>query len=145
MLSTEEVDIFRRDGVILVRQLLQGDALKEAQEVAADVSTRISRFGTATYQNIEFYNWKSNPALKHVAIHSKAPQIASQLIHSNPISNSSTTPVRVLKDAVLCFGPKSSGMNKLLLLLLLVVVAVDINLLLLLLLMMLYRMWLACG
>ena len=112
MLSTEEEEVFRRDGVIVVRQLIQGDALKEAQKVADDVSSRISRFGTETYQNIEFYNWKSNPALKHVALHSKASQIASQLIHSNPTSSNASTPVRVLKDAVLCFGPKSSGLKE---------------------------------
>lgn len=108
MLSAEELEIFRRDGVIVVRKLLQGDELKEAQEVAENVSTKIGRFGTATYQNIEFYNWKSTPPLKHVALHSKAPQIASQLIHSNS-SDGNQCPIRLLKDAVLCFGPKSTG------------------------------------
>lgn len=99
--------MFHRDGVVLVRQLIQGEELKQAQHVAEDVSTRITKFGTATYQNIEFYNWKSNPALKHIALHSKAPQIASQLIHTT--SPEQAPNVRLLKDAILCFGPKSSG------------------------------------
>lgn len=104
MLTDEEIKSYKRDGFIVIRKLIDGDMLEKATEEIHDISGRKSRF--PSYKNIEFHSWRSNTALKNVAMSSKVSNIVGQLIN---LESNFDGKVRLLKDAVLCFSPGDGG------------------------------------
>ena len=105
VLSEEQLRAFERDGVIVVRGLVSGDQLKAAIDEVDLVGRGESPFFTS-YKNIKFHHWRTSKALKDVAFFSDVPKAASQLIHQQLKKKG---PVRLLKDAVLCFAPGGAG------------------------------------
>lgn len=113
-LSEQDIKTFQQDGVIIIRNLISGQDLIDAQKIANDISKQKSIYNS--YKAIKFQNWKSNKSLKNIAIYSKAAKIASELININNHGNSdhhssssSIIPVRMLKEAILSFGKGSTG------------------------------------
>ena len=107
VLSEEQVRIFERDGVLLVRGLVHGEELKAAMNDVEEVGREESKMFGAAYKNIAFNHCRTSKALKNVAFHSDVPKAAAQLI--NLKSTNPNRPVRMLKDAVLNFSPGRSG------------------------------------
>eukprot|EP00596_Hydrurales_sp_CCMP1899_P002344 CAMPEP_0119040354 /NCGR_PEP_ID=MMETSP1177-20130426/10246_1 /TAXON_ID=2985 /ORGANISM="Ochromonas sp, Strain CCMP1899" /LENGTH=279 /DNA_ID=CAMNT_0007005317 /DNA_START=194 /DNA_END=1033 /DNA_ORIENTATION=+ len=103
VLSEEQIQTYQKDGVLLVRQLVSGEELAKAMDAVAEMSKKQSGFNE--YKNIEFQTWSTNDALKDVALSSKVPKAAAQLIGLT----SKATPIRLLKDAVLCFTKGNIG------------------------------------
>jgi Phytanoyl-CoA dioxygenase (PhyH) len=108
ILSKEQIQIFERDGVLLVRGLVSGEELKAAVEEVSLIGKKTSPF-FKSYKNIEFQAWRSSKALKDVAIFSNVPKAAAQLINLKSSNKNSKGPIRLLKDAVLCFSPGGAG------------------------------------
>lgn len=109
VLSEEQMQTFDRDGVILVRGLVKGEELIAAIEQVKLIGMKKNAFSTSNYKNIEFQTWRTNNALKDVAIHSDVPKAAAQLINRGSRKEDREGPVRLLKDAVLCYSPGGLG------------------------------------
>lgn len=108
ILTEEQIQIFERDGVLLVRGLINGEELRAAIEEVSLIGSKKSPF-FKSYKNIEFQAWRNSKALKDVAIFSKVPRAAAQLINLKSSGKNSKGPIRLLKDAVLCFSPDGAG------------------------------------
>jgi Phytanoyl-CoA dioxygenase (PhyH) len=108
VLSEEQLQTFDRDGVILVRGLVKGEELKAAIEAVSSMGKKSHEFLTA-YKNIEFQSWRTSNALKDVALFSDVPKAAAQLINRGVGKSGREGPVRLLKDAVLCYSPDNKG------------------------------------
>lgn len=108
ILSEEQIQIFERDGVLLVRGLVTGAELKAAIEEVSLIGKKTSPF-FKSYKNIEFQAWFNNKALKDIALFSNVPKAAAQLINLKSSKTNSKGPIRLLKDAVLCFSPNKPG------------------------------------
>lgn len=107
VLSDEQIRIFQKDGVLLVRGLISGDELQAAVD-EVEVVGRIDSPFFKSYKNIAFHHWRTSKALKDVAFFSDAPKAAAQLINLQ-LNGGFEKPVRLLKDAVLSFAPGGSG------------------------------------
>ena len=122
-LSQEQMKTFRRDGVIVVRGLLQGkeldNAIKAAKRIqrSRTLSQRILYRLFPSYRSLKFQTWRKHKALERVAFDSAAPTICAGLMglerDGAPSGTTTTRPVRLLKDAVLgySFGDKGCGFH----------------------------------
>ena len=108
VLSEEQMQTFDRDGVILVRGLVKGEELLAAIEEVKAMGKKKHDF-FKSYKNIEFQTWRTNNVLKNVAFHSDVPKAAAQLINRGVSNKDREDPVRLLKDAVLCYSPGGEG------------------------------------
>ncbi|KAJ1619120.1 hypothetical protein T492DRAFT_916278 [Pavlovales sp. CCMP2436] len=115
-LSARQLRAYERDGVILVRGLLSPDEVRAAVAAAEEIQR------CSTTQSLHV-----SPALRHVALHSRAPAIVAQLMTHAQLPGKGTPPiagapaalppgeqeagqeVRVLKDAFLSYEPGKSG------------------------------------
>ena len=108
LLSEQDIKTFQEDGAILIRQLISGDDLIAAQEIANEISKNKLYF-KKFYKAMKFQNWQTNVSLTNIAIHSNAAKIASELININRNKRQSLIPVRILKDAILSFAKHSTA------------------------------------
>lgn len=108
VLTEEQIEIFERDGVLLIRGLVSGEELKAAIHEVETISKQKSTF-FSSYKNINFQTWRTNKALEKIALFSSVPKVAAQLINHGLKSKGPTNPVRLLKDAVLCFADGGAG------------------------------------
>lgn len=125
-ITPEQKSIFRKDGVVIIRGLLQGKELKNAQKAAVRIqrhkslSKRLLYKLLPNYSNLEFQTWRNNDAIEKVAFDSAASTICAKLMglddssssSSNTNINSNTNkirPLRLLKDAVLGFSAGDIG------------------------------------
>jgi hypothetical protein len=121
--TPEQISTYQRDGVIIVRGLLEGIELKEAIKAATRVQ-RSKSLGqrllyklSPSYRNLEFQTWRKHRALEKVAFDSAAPTICAKLMgleNTNDGEGSGATaghfrPLRLLKDAVLGYSPGDKG------------------------------------
>lgn len=125
-LTRQQIADFRRDGVIVVRGMLEGETLEGAIK-AAD---KIQRSRTWTqllfhklfpvYRNLSFQTYRKHEALERVAFDSNAPTICAKLMgldeecKSSSLSKKTKTPkkprsLRLLKDAVMGFSKGDMG------------------------------------
>jgi hypothetical protein len=75
VLSEEQIQAFKKDGVLLVRQLISGKELAKAMVAVSEMS-KGSLPWTTSYKNIKFQTWSTNDALKDVAFFSKVPKVS---------------------------------------------------------------------
>mmetsp|Transcript_19042 Transcript_19042/g.26874 ORF Transcript_19042/g.26874 Transcript_19042/m.26874 type:complete len:250 (-) Transcript_19042:659-1408(-) len=128
VLSQEQMDTFHRDGVLVIRGLLQGNDLKGAIRT----TRRIQRFQGLgqrimyklfpNYKLIEFQTWKKHKVLERIAFDSAAPTICARLMgldndndddnhasQNHPNKNSHHRSLRLLKDAVFGYRAGDEG------------------------------------
>ena len=108
VLSDDQIRIFQRDGVLLVRGLVSGEELQAAINEVDEVSRGENPFGFKSYKNLKFHHWRSSRALKDIAFNSNVPKAAAQLINLQS-TGGPEGPVRLLKDAILSFAPGHAG------------------------------------
>lgn len=108
VLSDDQIRIFQRDGVLLVRGLISGEELQAAVNDVDEVGRGENPFGWKSYKNLKFHHWRSSKALKEIAFNSKVPKAAAQLINLQS-TGGPEGPVRLLKDAILSFSPGNTG------------------------------------
>lgn len=126
-LSPEQIATYRRDGVLVVRGLLQGkeldDAIKAAKKVQRSQTLAQQLFYRLfpSYRSLTFQTWRKYSALERVAFDSAAATICAKLMGLDNDDGSQDTNtknggsrrrcVRLLKDAVLGFraGDKGCG------------------------------------
>ena len=102
-LTSDELATYEAEGVVLVRGLLRGDALEHAISAAeAVVEGQPRRF--PAYRSISFQGWRTNTALRHVAMDSAAASVAAQCMRLTCKQR-----LRVMKDALLAFSPGDAG------------------------------------
>ena len=101
-LSQQMIDIFKRDGVILIRNVIQDEELQNAINAARNIKTQVK---IPNYDKISFSSVHENEFLMNVAIKSKVPAIVAELLGIKGDRNE----LRVLKDAVLGFRPGQAG------------------------------------
>jgi len=117
-LSAEQFRTFRKDGVIVVRGLLQGEELDGAIAAAKRIqrsrslSQRILYHLFPSYRSLQFQTWRKDKALERVAFDSAAPTICAKLMGLEDKATPQR-PVRLLKDAVLGYscGDKGCGFH----------------------------------
>ena len=107
VLSDEDLRKFHEDGFILIRNLISGQDLVNAQIAAKKISMITSEY--AEYRALAYYSWKSNDFLKKIALNSKASKVAKELINSPLNAKSKPVAVRLLKDAFFSFAKGSVG------------------------------------
>eukprot|EP00290_Baffinella_frigidus_P005539 CAMPEP_0180138232 /NCGR_PEP_ID=MMETSP0986-20121125/12742_1 /TAXON_ID=697907 /ORGANISM="non described non described, Strain CCMP2293" /LENGTH=370 /DNA_ID=CAMNT_0022079959 /DNA_START=47 /DNA_END=1159 /DNA_ORIENTATION=- len=103
-LTPDEVATYDRDGVVLVRGLLRGAELEHAIAAAEAVVQETTRAGSDLYRVVTFQGWRTNRALRRVAMDSASPSIAAQVM-----GLSRTQPLHVMKDAMLAMDPGNIG------------------------------------
>jgi len=130
-LTKQQKADFRRDGVIIVRGMLEGETLEGAIQAAHTIqkkqawSQRLFYKMFPVYSNLHFQTYRKHTALKQVAFDSTAPTIVAKLMgldkendnvnvqtipqNSNSNSNKRPRSLRLLKDAILGFGKGDMG------------------------------------
>lgn len=132
-LTKQQKADYRRDGVIVVRGMLEGETLEGAIQAAHTIqkkkawSQRLFYKMFPVYSNLHFQTYRKHTALKQVAFDSTAPTIVAKLMgldeendnvnvrttsqNSNSKSKSSkkTRSLRLLKDAIMGFGKGDMG------------------------------------
>jgi hypothetical protein len=106
-LSKEEIAVFRRDGVVLVKGILNDEEVKEAQAEAMKILNETARTFPA-YRLINFQGWRQSRGLRKVAMDSSLPYIAAQALGLTE-SRGGTRKLRLLKDALLAFKSGDAG------------------------------------
>ena len=106
-LSKEEIAVFRRDGVVLVKGILNDEEVKEAQAEAMKILNETARTFPA-YRLINFQGWRQSRGLRKVAMDSSVPYIAAQALGLTE-SRGATRKLRLLKDALLAFKSGDAG------------------------------------
>mmetsp|Transcript_23969 Transcript_23969/g.57853 ORF Transcript_23969/g.57853 Transcript_23969/m.57853 type:complete len:358 (+) Transcript_23969:85-1158(+) len=115
VLTKGQISTFRRDGVIVIRGLLQGKELRDAIRAAKRIqrsqglAQRIFYQLFPSYRNLKFQSWRKHKALERVAFDSAAPAICASLMGLEEGGTTSPRPVRLLKDAVLGFSAGDKG------------------------------------
>lgn len=113
-LTPAQIAEFDENGIILVRQLVRGNELLEAQKTvqktveSPDFMTKVLRFffNFTAYRGIAYQNWRTHKSLADISFHSDVPKVVGQLLSrdsKNPVK------VRLLKDASFSFGPGDKG------------------------------------
>ena len=121
-LTKQQIADFRRDGVIVVRGLLDGEILRDAVKAAHTVEKRRSWAQRLVhkifpaYRNLDFQTYRKYKALQKVAFDSTAPTICAKLMGldeewngSTSSSNTSPRSLRLLKEAIFGFGKGDTG------------------------------------
>lgn len=96
---------FTRDGYLLVRGLLHGGMLADAQAAARDAAAQRHWLLDAVfsaYAKVTFAAWRRFPGLARAAFASAAPSAAAAL-------SAPGVPLRIMKDAVIAFEPGRDG------------------------------------
>ena len=118
-LTRQQIADFRKDGVIVVRGLLEGEALNEAVEAANKIqksqswSQRIFHKMFPLYRNLSFQTYRKHKALQKVAFDSTAPTIVAKLMgldkQNEQGDSQNPRSLRLLKDAVMGFSRGDKG------------------------------------
>ncbi len=117
-LTRKQIADFRRDGVIVVRGLLQGDALKDAVEAAQKIQNsqgwaqRLVHKIFPAYDNLDFQVYRKYKAFQRVAFDSSAPTICAKLMGLDKEGSNPQSPprsLRLLKEAILGFSRGDMG------------------------------------
>ena len=118
-LTREQIQTYRRDGVIVVRGLLQGQELHDAIQAVQKLQRRKSLGQrllyklNPLYRNFEFQTWRRDPALEYIAFDSCAPHICARLMgldkNVDRKDGCLKRPLRLLKDAVLGYSVGDKG------------------------------------
>ena len=105
VMSPAQLAQFDRDGVIIVRGLLSGRELRNAQRSASRMLYRHER-PSPIYRSISFQGWRKDRGLRRFALDSEVPKIAAQLMGLRR-----DQPMRVLQDALFALeqGDQSCG------------------------------------
>lgn len=103
VLSGKPLRTSERDGVLLVRGLVNGNALKAIMREIEKVDKGEKRLSN---------HYRSSNAIKDVALFSDVPKAAAQLIHKQS-KNSEKGPIRLLKDVMLSWPveDETTGVN----------------------------------
>jgi hypothetical protein len=104
-LSPREIRRFERDGAILIRGLLSPSEVTAAREAAIETHRSGKALGQH-YSKLAFHRLQDMPALRHLALHSRVPAVAAQLMTDR---GEGAGEVRLLKDAFLSHEPGKSG------------------------------------
>jgi hypothetical protein len=99
-LSKKDIDHFDREGYVLVRGLLTGKILEAAIADANSSLETPSAFGESAYKKIQFNDLQTSKGLRRAAFASGS--VVCQLMEGE-------RDLRVLKDAMLAFQPRSTG------------------------------------
>lgn len=104
-LSPSQISNYRRDGVILIKGLITGRMLQNAQANINQLVNNSNR-STNSYRFASIQGWSTNPFLRSIAFNSDAPRISAELMGLNK-----TRPLRLMKDALMALSPgdKSCG------------------------------------
>lgn len=111
-LTPEQLDDFRRDGVLVVRQFLRGEMLEDAiqgvemMERSRGVVQKMFYKIFPSYRNLSTQNYRTVDAFKKVAFNSAAPTIAAKLMG---LDNDSNRTIRLLKEGIFGFGRGDRG------------------------------------
>ena len=105
LLSEDDIKQYHENGFLLVRNVIDGQDLVDATNVAKEMSMQQSKYGS--YKSLAFHSWKTNDVLKNIVLNSKGSKIAKELIQSTLKIN--TIGVRLLKDAFLSYAKGSTG------------------------------------
>mmetsp|Transcript_25335 Transcript_25335/g.30673 ORF Transcript_25335/g.30673 Transcript_25335/m.30673 type:complete len:374 (-) Transcript_25335:80-1201(-) len=120
-LTDEQIKTFRRDGVLLVPNVLRGPELENAIKAAKKIARprfieRIVHKVFPSYAKLDFQTWRKHDAMKHVAFDSVVPSLCAQVMgmddsQREETRNKKSTPIRLLKDAFLAYkaGDKGCG------------------------------------
>lgn len=123
-LTPKQIREFRRDGVIVVKGMLEGelleDAVKAAQKIqrTTPLTQRILYKIYPSYRNLCFQTYRRNKALKKVAFDSVAPTICAKLMglveeqrdeRGNNNNEKKPRAMRLLKDAVMGYSRGDVG------------------------------------
>ncbi|PQM57556.1 MAG: hypothetical protein CML47_10540 [Rhodobacteraceae bacterium] len=98
-LTSEQINNYQRDGVIVVKRLIRGRKLRKAQS-DAKILVKQSKSLRDIYRHLSFQGWYANKKLRNIAFNSPAPRIAAQLMGLDK-----KQPLRVMKDALLALSP----------------------------------------
>lgn len=104
-LTKAEINKFKRDGFLVMRQLVTGNELRDLQTAGDEIAH--SFFWTdlvfrSFYQKIRMQTWRSKHAVAKFAFESTLPSIAAQLLGEQ-------TSIRILKDAIFIQSPGKPG------------------------------------
>lgn len=121
-LTSQQIADFRRDGVIVIRGLLDGETLRDAVETVSKIENsrgwaqRLVHKIFPAYRNLDFQTYRKHKALQKVAFDSTAPTICAKLMGldeegKGAISTADSPPrsLRLLKEAILGFGRGDEG------------------------------------
>ena len=118
-LTREQIQTYHRDGVIVIRGLLQGEQLENAIKAVHKLQRRKSLGQrllyklNPLYKTFEFQTWRKDPALESIAFDSCAPTICAQLMGLDKDVDRKDgcpkRPLRLLKDAVLGYSVGDKG------------------------------------
>lgn len=107
-LSEEQIATYHKDGVVLVRELLNEEDVQQLQVATEYEMNRRTIYGLVPnpwYHNLAFDVWRKSSVYANLAVRS-LPKIAAQiLIHSNSNNNK----IRLLRDAIFQNAPDKSG------------------------------------
>lgn len=133
--TPDQIATYKRDGVVVIRGLLEGRELKEAIKAANRIQ-RSKGLGqrflyrmNPSYRNLEFQTWRKHRALEKVAFDSAAPTICAKLMGLDGGDGAASSnnddptysrddgseeariyrPLRLLKDAVLGYSAGDTG------------------------------------
>mmetsp|Transcript_10569 Transcript_10569/g.23441 ORF Transcript_10569/g.23441 Transcript_10569/m.23441 type:complete len:375 (+) Transcript_10569:235-1359(+) len=115
-LTPRQVQEYKRDGFVMVRQLIsqqEAAALQTAAEHVASKNFDIFGFfgGTHTYKKVMFDLWRTSPEIASLSLQA-LPRVASQIMLSQTESednDSGSTSFRLLRDAYFLYEPSGTG------------------------------------
>lgn len=122
-LTNQQIADFRRDGVIVIRGMLEGEALENAVKATNKIqrsrglAQRLAHKIFPVYRNLGFQAYRKHDALKAVAFGSTAPTICAKLMGlddeygegNQDISTQKPRSLRLLKEAILGFSRGDIG------------------------------------
>jgi len=117
-LTKEQLETYKRDGVLIIRGLLKGEelnhAIREAKQINKKTITEriLRKFFKSGYDGLRFQTWRKFKSMEYIAFDSPVPSIVAQLMGyaSNTNKNKSTNKsIRLLKDAFLAYQEGGKG------------------------------------
>ena len=107
ILTREEIDAFKRDGVIMVKNLIDKKDLNAAVVLVKKMSEVKDPMFGESYKQIKFQTWRTNKVLERISTRGNVPNAVKQLIAAR--NNDDKKQIRLLKDAILCYYPDGNG------------------------------------
>jgi hypothetical protein len=125
-LTRQQIVDFRRDGVIVVRGMLEGETLENAVKAVDAIqrkrgwAQRLVHKIIPVYRNLSFQTYRKHEALQKVAFESTAPTICAKLMGldeefkkqatiKDDTTKNNTRSLRLLKEAIMGFSKGDLG------------------------------------
>jgi hypothetical protein len=110
-LTEEQIQAYRRDGALYVKQLIpraEAMELREASDYAASRVLSLFDFFNSLYNKLAFDLWRTNEKVASLSLEALPKVAAAIMADEDPSSSSSSSKIRILRDA---FFKSASGKN----------------------------------